>query len=178
MKYKNIIVEIDDYLAFITINRPKKLNALNIDTIAELHNVFRDLNKDRKIRVIVITGSENKAFVAGADISEFAHFDAKEGSKLSREGQNKLFDFIENLSKPVIAAINGFALGGGLELAMACHIRIASENAKILIVLILIPFQICFVEAVFCLQNFSISVPSRTDRSKASSGPIPGGRVS
>ena len=130
MKYNNIIVEIDDYLAFITINRPKKLNALNIETIAELHNVFRDLNKDRKIRVIVITGSENKAFVAGADISEFAHFDAKEGSKLSREGQNKLFDFIENLSKPVIAAINGFALGGGLELAMACHIRIASENAK------------------------------------------------
>lgn len=130
MKYKNIIVEIDDYLAFITINRPKKLNALNIDTIAELHNVFRDLDKDVSIRVVVITGSENKAFVAGADISEFVNFDTKQGSKLSRQGQHQLFDFIENLSKPVIAAVNGFALGGGLELAMACHIRIASENAK------------------------------------------------
>jgi len=130
MNYNNIILEIDGYLAFITINRPKKLNALNKETIAELHNVFRDLDEDRDVRVIVITGSEDKAFVAGADISEFADFDAKEGSKLSKNGQDLLFDFIENLSTPVIAAINGFALGGGLELAMSCHFRVASKNAK------------------------------------------------
>ena len=130
MNYNNIILEIDDYLAFITINRPKKLNALNKETIAELHNVFRDLEEDKDVRVIVITGSEDKAFVAGADISEFADFDEKEGSKLSKNGQDLLFDFIENLSTPVIAAINGFALGGGLELAMSCHFRVASKNAK------------------------------------------------
>jgi enoyl-CoA hydratase len=130
MTYNNIIVEIDDYLAFITINRPKKLNALNKETIAELHNAFRDLEENRQVRVIVIIGSEDKAFVAGADISEFADFDAKKGSKLAKKGQELLFDFIENLSTPVIAAINGFALGGGLELAMSCHFRVASKNAK------------------------------------------------
>ena len=130
MNYNKIILEIDDYLAFITINRPKKLNALNKETIAELHNAFRDLEEDVNIRVIVITGSEDKAFVAGADISEFADFDTKQGSKLSKKGQELLFDYIENLSTPVIAAINGFALGGGLELAMACHFRVASKNAK------------------------------------------------
>ena len=130
MNYNNIIVEIDEYLAFITINRPKKLNALNKETIAELHNAFRDLEEDSNIRVIVIIGSEDKAFVAGADISEFADFDAKKGSKLAKKGQELLFDFIENLSTPVIAAINGFALGGGLELAMSCHFRVASNNAR------------------------------------------------
>ena len=130
MNYNNIILEIDDYLAFITINRPKKLNALNKETIAELHNAFRDLEEDGGVRVIVITGSEDKAFVAGADISEFADFDTKKGSKLAKKGQELLFDYIENLSTPVIAAINGFALGGGLELAMSCHFRVASENAK------------------------------------------------
>ena len=126
----NIIIEIDGYLAFITINRPKKLNALNKETIAELHNGFRELEENGEVKVIVITGSEDKAFVAGADISEFSHFDGEEGSQLSREGQKLLFDYIENLSTPVIAAINGFALGGGLELAMACHFRVASKNAK------------------------------------------------
>ena len=130
MNYNNIILEVDDYLAFITINRPKKLNALNKETIAELHNAFRDLEEDFGVRVIVITGSEDKAFVAGADISEFADFDTKKGSKLAKKGQELLFDYIENLSTPVIAAINGFALGGGLELAMSCHFRVASENAK------------------------------------------------
>lgn len=130
MNYNNIIVEIDDYLAFITINRPKKLNALNQETIAELHSAFRDLDEDREVRVIVIIGSEEKAFVAGADISEFVDFDAKKGSKLAKDGQKLLFDYIENLSTPVIAAINGFALGGGLELAMSCHFRVASRNAK------------------------------------------------
>lgn len=130
MNYNNIIIEIDDYLAFITINRPKKLNALNKETIAELHNAFRDLEENEEVRVIVITGSEDKAFVAGADISEFSSFDGVKGSKLAKEGQDLLFNYIENLATPVIAAINGFALGGGLELAMACHFRVASENAK------------------------------------------------
>ena len=130
MNYNNIIIETDDYLGFITINRPKKLNALNKETIAELHNAFRDLEEDSNIRVIVIIGSGEKAFVAGADISEFSDFSVKEGSKLSKDGQKLLFDFIENLSKPVIAAVNGFALGGGLELAMSCHFRVASRNAK------------------------------------------------
>ena len=130
MNCNNIIIEIDDYLAFITINRPKKLNALNKETIAELHNAFRDLEEDSDIRVIVIIGSEDKAFVAGADISEFADFNMNKGSELAKIGQELLFDFIENLSTPVIAAINGFALGGGLELAMSCHFRVASRNAK------------------------------------------------
>jgi enoyl-CoA hydratase len=131
MKYNNIIVETEDYLATITIDRPKKLNALNKETIAELHEAFSTLNKNSKIRVIIITGSENKAFVAGADISELADFDEGQGSEIAKKGQNLLFHFVENLSTPVIAAINGFALGGGLELAMACHFRVASDNAKL-----------------------------------------------
>ncbi|MCL4148683.1 UNVERIFIED_CONTAM: hypothetical protein GTU68_026279 [Idotea baltica] len=117
-------------MAIVTINRPNKLNALNKETIKELHNAFSDLEKDDNIKTIILTGSGEKAFVAGADISEFADFSVKEGKKLAAKGQKLLFDFIENLSKPVIAAVNGFALGGGLELAMACHFRIASDNAK------------------------------------------------
>ena len=130
MAYQNIIVETENRIGIIEINRPKKLNALNQDTIAELHQAFDQLDKDPETRVIIITGSGEKAFVAGADISEFADFGTDQGRELSSEGQNKLFDFIENLSTPVIAAINGFALGGGLELAMACHIRVASNNAR------------------------------------------------
>lgn len=120
----------DNHMAIVTINRPNKLNALNKETIKELHNAFSDLEKDDNIKTIILTGSGEKAFVAGADISEFTDFSVKEGKKLAAKGQKLLFDFIENLSKPVIAAINGFALGGGLELAMACHFRIASDNAK------------------------------------------------
>ncbi len=130
MGYQNILVDTQDKLATITINRPNKLNALNRDTIKELNKVFSKLERDKSVHVIVITGSGEKAFVAGADISEFADFSVKEGKKLAAEGQELLFDLIENLSKPVIAAVNGFALGGGLELAMACHFRVASENAK------------------------------------------------
>jgi len=130
MSYNNILVSNKDGVATITINRPKKLNALNKETIYELHSAFKDADSDGDIRVIILTGSGEKAFVAGADISEFSDFDVKEGANLSRQGQELLFDFIENLSKPVIAAVNGFALGGGLELAMACHFRIASDNAK------------------------------------------------
>lgn len=130
MSYNNILVGKKDKTATITINRPKKLNALNKETIDELHQALDVLESDEIIRVIIITGSGDKAFVAGADISEFADFDISEGSKLSKKGQKKLFDYIEKLSVPVIAAVNGFALGGGLELAMACHFRVASDNAK------------------------------------------------
>ena len=130
MIFENILVQKTAALAQITINRPKKLNALNKATIYELHKAFDALESDLNIKAIILTGSEEKAFVAGADISEFAHFTEDEGATLAREGQEILFNFIENLATPVIAAINGFALGGGLELAMACHFRIASENAK------------------------------------------------
>jgi enoyl-CoA hydratase len=130
MSYNTILVDNEQSIATITINRPNKLNALNTETIKELHNAFSSLEKSKDVKVIILTGSGEKAFVAGADISEFADFSVKEGKKLAAKGQKLLFDFIENLSKPVIAAVNGFALGGGLELAMACHFRIASDNAK------------------------------------------------
>ena len=130
MAYNTILVEENNGITTITINRPNKLNALNMETIKELHEAFKDEEDDDDTKVIIITGSGEKAFVAGADISEFADFDIEEGAELAAKGQTMLFDFIENLSKPVIAAVNGFALGGGLELAMACHFRIASDNAK------------------------------------------------
>ncbi|MDI1254768.1 MAG: enoyl-CoA hydratase-related protein [Flavobacterium sp.] len=130
MNYENILIVHENGITTITINRPEKLNALNKATIAELHDVFKTLQHDPEIRVIVLTGSGEKAFVAGADISEFAHFSVEEGAQLAAQGQESLFDYVENLKTPVIAAINGFALGGGLELAMACHFRIASDNAK------------------------------------------------
>ena len=130
MNFDNLQVDIENNLASITINRPKKLNALNIATIDELHEAFKNLNADKSVKAIIITGSGEKAFVAGADISEFAHFSVEEGEHLARNGQKILFDFVQNLSTPVIAAVNGFALGGGLELAMSCHFRIASQNAK------------------------------------------------
>ena len=130
MGLKNILVEKEDRVGIIEINRPTKLNALNRETIEELHRAFEELDQDPETRVIILTGSGEKAFVAGADISEFADFGADQGKELSMDGQKRLFDFIENLGTPVIAAVNGFALGGGLELAMACHIRVASENAR------------------------------------------------
>jgi enoyl-CoA hydratase len=130
MEFKNILVDLEEPLAVVTINRPKKLNALNTATIKELHLALKALEKNRQIRVIIITGSEEKAFVAGADISEFSNFSVKQGGQLAAQGQELLFSFIENMDKPVIAAINGFALGGGLELAMACHFRVASHNAR------------------------------------------------
>jgi enoyl-CoA hydratase len=130
MEYANIIVALENGIATITINRPSKLNALNVATIAELHHAFNTLGLNREIRVIILTGSGEKAFVAGADIAEFAHFSVEEGAQLASQGQETLFDFVEKLKTPVIAAVNGFALGGGLELAMACHFRVASDNAK------------------------------------------------
>jgi enoyl-CoA hydratase len=130
MNYENLLVEIENNCAIITINRPKKLNALNIETIDELHEAFKMLDENNSVKTIIVTGSGEKAFVAGADISEFAHFSVEEGEHLARNGQKVLFDYVQNLSTPVIAAVNGFALGGGLELAMASHFRIASDNAK------------------------------------------------
>jgi enoyl-CoA hydratase len=130
MNYENILVSNETNSATVTINRPTKLNALNKTTIIELQHAFTSLEKNKEIRVIILTGSGEKAFVAGADISEFAHFSESEGADLALQGQTGLFDLIENLTTPVIAAINGFALGGGLELAMSCHFRVASENAK------------------------------------------------
>jgi len=130
MSFENIIVTAENGIGQITINRPSKLNALNRATIQELHDAFENLESKSDVRVIIITGEGEKAFVAGADISEFASFTIQEGAQLAAQGQELLFDFVENLKKPVIAAVNGFALGGGLELAMACHFRIASDNAK------------------------------------------------
>lgn len=130
MNYENIISSSENGIATVTINRPTKLNALNKATIQELHHCFNVLELNAEIKVIILTGSGEKAFVAGADISEFAHFSVEEGAELAAQGQELLFDFIENLKKPVIAAVNGFALGGGLELAMSCHFRVASANAK------------------------------------------------
>lgn len=130
MNYENILVTAENRIVTITINRPTKLNALNKATIHELHEAFKSAEADSDVNVILLTGSGEKAFVAGADISEFAHFSVEEGAQLAAQGQELLFDFVQNLKTPVIAAVNGFALGGGLELAMACHFRVASENAK------------------------------------------------
>jgi enoyl-CoA hydratase len=128
--YQNILTDEKGGIQLITINRPKQLNALNKDTIAELHEALKAADANRDIRVIILTGSGDKSFVAGADIKEFADFSIAQGGELAQKGQETLFSFIENLSTPVIAAVNGFALGGGLELAMASHIRIASDNAR------------------------------------------------
>lgn len=130
MNFENLLVAIDNGIGQITINRPSKLNALNVATIQELHQALDLLNNNTEVRVIILTGEGEKAFVAGADISEFADFSVEEGAQLAAQGQELLFDFVENLATPTIAAVNGFALGGGLELAMACHFRIASDNAK------------------------------------------------
>ncbi|MDG4949405.1 enoyl-CoA hydratase-related protein [Weeksellaceae bacterium KMM 9724] len=129
MTYNNLEISTEDKIGLITINRPKALNALNKETIEELSNAFGELESNEDIRVIILTGSGEKAFVAGADIKEFKDFDGKQGQQLAQVGQTILFNKIENLKKPVIAAVNGYALGGGLELAMSCHFRIASDNA-------------------------------------------------
>ena len=130
MNYENILSSTENNIATITINRPTKLNALNKATIQELHHAFNTLELDPNVRAIILTGTGEKAFVAGADIAEFAQFSIEEGAQLAAQGQELLFDFVEKLKTPVIAAVNGFALGGGLELAMACHFRVASDNAK------------------------------------------------
>ncbi|MBZ0199665.1 MAG: enoyl-CoA hydratase/isomerase family protein [Ignavibacteriaceae bacterium] len=129
MNYQNLIVEFKAKTAVVTINRPDKLNALNKLTMEELYSVFSMLKNDGNIYVVILTGAGEKAFVAGADISELNQLDMIAGREFSERGQ-QVFNLIENLDKPVIAAVNGFALGGGCELSLACHIRIASQNAK------------------------------------------------
>jgi enoyl-CoA hydratase len=130
MNYQNILLEIEGSVAILKVNRPKQLNALNKATITELHQSLQELRAQSDIRVVILTGEGTKAFVAGADIKEFADFGVNEGTELAALGQEMLFDYIENFNKPIIAAVNGFALGGGLELAMSCHFRIAAGNAK------------------------------------------------
>ncbi|MGB1314635.1 MAG: enoyl-CoA hydratase/isomerase family protein [Chitinophagales bacterium] len=129
MNFNNIIVEKQTNILYITINRPKNLNALNSETISELSQAIDLVNDDKEIRAAILTGAGEKAFVAGADIKEFASFNVAEGKHLAANGQAILFDKIEQSQKPFIACVNGYALGGGCELAMACHIRIASPNA-------------------------------------------------
>lgn len=131
MEYQHILSDLRDQVLYITINREHKLNALNKETLAELADVIAFASKSDNVRGVLLTGAGTKAFVAGADISEFSDYTSAEGEALARNGQKLVFDAIESCPKPVIAAINGFALGGGLELALACHIRIASDNAKL-----------------------------------------------
>jgi enoyl-CoA hydratase len=131
MTYKNLLIAQPGLILNITINRPTQLNALNKETIEELHSALKNANEDKSVGAVILTGAGEKAFVAGADIKEFADFSIEKGKELSAVGHEILFDFIEKMTTPVIAAINGFALGGGLELAMASHIRIASNTAKL-----------------------------------------------
>ncbi|HLU25140.1 MAG TPA: enoyl-CoA hydratase-related protein [Longimicrobiales bacterium] len=128
-EFRYLKIERNDGIAVVTANRPEKLNALNAEMIDELDRAFRALAEDADVRGVVVTGAGEKSFVAGADIAELARMGPVDGVQTSRRGQTT-FRFIERMSKPVVAAVNGFALGGGLELALACHIRLASENAK------------------------------------------------
>jgi enoyl-CoA hydratase len=130
MSYENLLLEKKNGVAIVTVNRPDKLNALNDRTMAELDLVFTALAADADVRGVILTGAGEKAFVAGADIAELATQSPVQGKERSIHGQ-KILDRIENFGKPVVAAVNGFALGGGCELAMACHVRVASENARL-----------------------------------------------
>src|SRR5438067_758054 len=130
MNYENLLLEKKNAIAYVTVNRPKVLNALNMATMEELRAAFHDIKGDASIRVVIFTGAGEKAFIAGADIGELAKQDAVTGKEYTHRGQNVL-NLIENLGKPVIACINGFALGGGCEIAMACTMRLATENAKL-----------------------------------------------
>lgn len=129
MSYENLTTKKEENIGWIIIDRPEKLNALNANTIKELHRAFLLFEEDPDVKAIILTGSGEKAFIAGADISELAELDFAAGKEYAAEGQ-ELTILIENLKKPVVAAINGYALGGGTELALACHVRIASESAK------------------------------------------------
>lgn len=128
-QYKNLKIEKEENIGWIIINRPDKLNALNQETVDELHHAFLSFQEESGVKAVLLTGSGEKAFVAGADIKELSELDLSSGKKYVLEGQ-RLMNLIENFNKPVIAVVNGYALGGGTEIALACHMRIASENAK------------------------------------------------
>lgn len=128
--YQTLLTDLQDGILTVTINRPDKMNALNKDVIEELGKVVEDIYNNEAVKIAILTGAGEKAFVAGADISEFTSLDAAGGEKLALKGQDLVFNKIENSPKPIIAAVNGFSLGGGCELAMSCHFRVASENAK------------------------------------------------
>jgi len=130
MSMENILLEKKNSIAYVTVNRPKVLNALNLATMEELRAAFHDLRTDAGVRAVILTGAGEKAFIAGADIGELSKLDAVLGKEYTHRGQSVL-NLIERLGKPVIACINGFALGGGCEIAMACSLRLASENAKL-----------------------------------------------
>jgi enoyl-CoA hydratase len=129
MNYQTLVVEQKERALVVTINRPDKLNALNAQVRADMQNLFTRVRSDPNVDVVILTGAGEKAFVAGADIQEFNSLNADTGKDFAAQGQ-AVFDLVEQVGKPVIAAVNGYALGGGCELALACHIRIASENAK------------------------------------------------
>ncbi|HCP40958.1 MAG TPA: enoyl-CoA hydratase [Cryomorphaceae bacterium] len=129
-QFQHLIIEKNDGITLLVLNRPKQLNALNKELLSELNRAFELLREDAETKVVILTGSGEKAFVAGADIKEFASFNGEKGTELAKTGQITVFNLIEEFPKPVIAAVNGFALGGGLELAMSAHVRIASENAR------------------------------------------------
>jgi len=130
MAYETLLLDVDDGVAQVTVNRPDKMNALNAEVIGELYHCFGALRGDDAVRVVILTGAGEKAFVAGADIGELADAAGPELERLAERGQSLMWN-IENLGKPVIAAVNGFALGGGCELALACTFRYASETAKL-----------------------------------------------
>ena len=130
MEFNTLLFSVENGIATITINRPDKMNALNKDVISDLSKAFDEVYTNASIKSVILTGAGPKAFVAGADITEFIELDAASGAQLARIGQENVFNKIENCPKPVVAAVNGFALGGGCELAMSCHFRLASENAK------------------------------------------------
>lgn len=129
MSYSTLLTSLENNILTITINRPDKLNALNKDVFTDLNNVVDEIENSSEIKSAIITGSGNKAFVAGADIAEFSSYNKEQAMALAKRGQDIFFK-IENCRKPIVACINGFALGGGLELAMSCHFRLASDNAK------------------------------------------------
>src|SRR3972149_4095931 len=126
---KNILTKLDNSILTVTINRPDKLNALNLDTLSEIKVAISDAYDNNEVKGVIITGAGEKAFIAGADISEFTGLSVEKGKALAANGQ-EIFNLIENCPKPVIAAVNGYALGGGCELAMACHLRVTSDNAQ------------------------------------------------
>ncbi|KAB2845248.1 MAG: enoyl-CoA hydratase [Melioribacteraceae bacterium] len=129
MTYQNLLFEIKNSVGIVTINRPDKLNALNNETLKELNELFSEIKIKDEVSVVILTGAGEKAFVAGADISELNKLDILSGKEFAEFGQ-EVFNLIENLDKPVIAAVNGYALGGGCELSLACHLRLASDKAK------------------------------------------------